>query len=386
LTERLYYNDARLAEFRATITELSDGGRRVYLDRTAFYPASGGQPHDLGTIGGVAVAEVIDEGEEIAHLLAEPVAASEVQCRLDWRRRFDHMQQHTGQHLLSAVFHEQFGFETLSFHMGDQVSTIELSTPTVTADQLAAAERLANDLVFENRPVSVTYEDEASGLRKQSQRTGTLRVVTIDSLDRSACGGTHVASTGEIGPILLRGTEKIRSNVRVEFVCGARAVRRARADYDALTGVARVFSAALDEAPALAAAQQAKLADSEKQRRKLSGELALRRGQELYASGERRHVRRVSAIDDDIRQEAQGFTAGAGATFIATCDEPPSILLVVSKDSAIHAGNELKSLLAEHGGRGGGSATQAQGSLPDRGSVEALLARLSAATDRSRSS
>jgi alanyl-tRNA synthetase len=377
LTERLYYNDARLTDFRATVTELRDGGRCVLLDRTAFYPASGGQPNDRGVIAGIAVIDVVDENEQIAHIVAEPVAAAGVvDCSLDWPRRFDHMQQHTGQHLLSAVFHDLLDVSTLSFHMGEQVSTIELAAPALTAGQLVMVERAGNEIVCENRPVRVSYEDAAgaAGLRKASERTGTLRIVSIDGLDRSACGGTHVASTGEIGPILLRGLEKIRGNVRLEFVCGARAIRRARADYDALTRIARVYSSALDDAPEVAAAQQARLAEAEKTRRKLSGELAFRRGQELYASGARLHATcGAAAIDEDVRQEALGFTSSPGAAYIAGCDNPPSLLLAVSSDSPVHAGNLLKPLLAERGGRGGGSKTIAQGSVPNAEALSALI-------------
>ena len=360
------------------MTELRDGGRRVYLDRTAFYPASGGQPHDLGTIAGVPVLEVADEGDEIAHVVMGAVPSGTVDCAIDWPRRFDHMQQHTGQHLLSAVLHERLNVATLSFHMGDEVSTIELAIPALTNEQLVTVEQATNAAVCENRRVLVTFEDAASagGLRKPSERGGTLRVVSIEGLDRSACGGTHVSSTGEIGPVLLRAVERIRGNVRLEFVCGLRAVRRARADYDALMRVARVFSSSLDDAPELAAAQQARLADADKARRKLSGELAFRRGQDLYAGMARLHIARVAAIDDDVRQEALGFTSYPGNSYLAVCHDPPSVLFAVAADSSIHAGNELKPLLAEYGGKGGGSKTVAQGSVPGVDSLDMLVEAL----------
>jgi alanyl-tRNA synthetase len=380
LTERLYYSDARLTNFRARVTEIRDGGLRVYLDRSAFYPGSGGQPSDRGLLAGIDVVDVVDEEAEVAHVLAAPLDAADVEAAIDWPRRFDHMQQHTGQHLLSAVFHERLGVATLSFHMGEQASTIELATAELTAERLAAIERAANDAVFENRAVRVSFEDaaDAAGLRKASARGGMLRIVSIEGMDRSACGGTHVSATGEIGPILIRGIEKIRGNVRIEFVCGGRAVRRARADYDALTRIARVFSSSLDDAPELAAAQQGKLIEAEKQRRKLAGELATGRGRELYANGDRVHIAHRAAIDEETRQEAQGFTSNPGAVFIAVCEDPPSVLLAVSADAGMHAGNTLKPLLAELGGKGGGSATSAQGSLPDRHAADALLEKLRA--------
>ncbi|HET8550038.1 MAG TPA: DHHA1 domain-containing protein [Bryobacteraceae bacterium] len=384
MTDRLYYTDARLTSFRATVREARDGGRRVYLDRTAFYPSSGGQPSDRGVVAGIPVLDVIDEGEEIAHVLAERLNAREADCCIDWPRRFDHMQQHTGQHLLSAVFHERFGAATLSFHLGEQVSTIELAMPNLSVEQIASAEAAANEIIFENRPVRVTFEHagEAAGLRKASQRGGTLRVVSIEGIDRSACGGTHVSSAGEIGPVLVRGIEKIRGNVRVEFVCGGRAIRRARADYATLTRAARVFSSAVDDVPDLASAQQAKLMESEKQRRKLAGECALRRGRDLYAGGERLHVAPVAAIDEQTTQEALGFSGNSGAIYIAVCENPPSILLAAAPDSGLHAGNTLKRLLSELGGKGGGSATMARGSVPSASALATVTERLRATAMR----
>ena len=271
MTERLYYHDSYLRHFAAQAEECAGDGSTVYLDRTAFYPTSGGQPFDLGSIAGIAVREVIDEGDRIAHLLAAPLAAGPVECSIDWNRRFDHMQQHTGQHLLSAVFEELFHLRTVSFHLGAESSTIDLEGGAVDTRMAAAAEARSNEIVRENRPVGVAYEDAASvqGLRKATEREGTLRIVSIDGLDRSACGGTHVRATGEIGTVLLRKLEKVRQTVRVEFLCGGRAIRRARADYEALSRVAQLFSASLDEAPGMVAAQVETARTVEKARRKL---------------------------------------------------------------------------------------------------------------------
>jgi alanyl-tRNA synthetase len=245
MTERLYYSDSYLREFRADILDRSADGLTLYLDRTAFYPASGGQPHDTGTIAGIPVIEVVDEEDRVAHRVAAPLYSGPVECAVDWDRRWDHMQQHSGQHLLSAVLSDQFGLRTVSFHLGAEASTIDVEGGAIDAAKAAAVERRVNQIVCENRPVGVVFEDAADvgGLRKASDRTGTLRIVTIDALDRSACGGTHVHATGEIGPVLLRKFEKVRNTVRIEFLCGMRAVRRARADYEALSRAAQSFSA-----------------------------------------------------------------------------------------------------------------------------------------------
>jgi alanyl-tRNA synthetase len=385
MTQRLYYNDAYLRQFTAHAVEVALDGTRVYLDRTAFYPTSGGQPFDLGSIAGVTVREVVDEGDRIAHVLAAPLAAGPVECAIDWSRRFDHMQQHTGQHLLSAVCEELFRLRTVSFHLGAESSTIDLEGGTLDARTAAEAESRANQIVCENRPVSIAYQEAGAvlGLRKPSEREGTLRIVSIDGLDRSACGGTHVRATGEIGTVLLRKLEKVRQTVRLEFLCGGRAVRRARADYEALSRVAQLFSASLDEAPAMVAAQFETARGADKERRKLELELARYQGKELYDAtvpgpdGVRRLVRRATNGSlEQLRTLAQNFTEHPKAIFVATLANPPSVLLGTSADAGVDAGQTLKAALAEAGGRGGGTARMAQGSVPDGTALEKLLEKL----------
>ena len=385
MTERLYYADSYLRSFRARVVEAAGDGLTVYLDRTAFYPASGGQPADTGSIAGAAVVDVIDEGERIAHRMSAPLGAGDADCAVDWGRRFDHMQQHSGQHLLSAVFEEMFALHTVSFHLGAESATIDLDGGPVEPRMVTEAECRANAVVFENRPLAVEFEDAAaaSGLRKPSDREGTLRIISIHGLDRSACGGTHVRVTGEIGPILIRRLEKVRETTRVEFVCGGRAVRRARADFEALAASSQLFSAAFDDLPAVAAAQLEAARAADKARRKLEGELAVLQGRELYSAtapgedGIRRHSRRGERGSlEDLRALAQSFTAQPKAVFIAALNDPPSVLLATSADSGIDAGKVLKAALIEAGGRGGGNARIAQGSVVSRESVERVLEKL----------
>lgn len=383
MTDRLYYHDSYLKRFRAHVVDASPDRLRVYLDRTAFYPTSGGQPFDVGKLDGVQVTEVVDEDERIAHVLSAPIQATEVSGTIDWQRRFDHMQQHTGQHLLSAVLVELFDAATVSFHLGSESSSIDVSK-VLEPDLLRKAERRANEIVFENRPVAVTFQhsSETLDLRKPTEREGVIRIISIQDLDRSACGGTHVRATGEIGPILIRKLDRIRGNQRIEFVCGTRAVQRARADYEALSAIARTFSAQLDETPSLVTAQMEKLQETEKARRKLSTELAQARGRELYAAtspgsdGMRKVLRRVESMSDDLRAEAQSFTAGEKSMFVVLASDPPSILFAASKDSGANAGELLKAAVTSAGGRGGGSATMAQGSAPSRDALEQFAASL----------
>ena len=371
MTERLYYNDSYLREFRALVVDAADDGRRVCLDRTAFYPTSGGQPFDSGTLGGAAVVDVIDEDGRVVHVLDAPITPGEIAAEIDWTRRFDHMQQHTGQHLLSAVFEELFGISTVSFHMGATVSTIDVSTAALDAKQIERVEERCAQVVAEARPVLITFEDASAdlGLRKASERTGTLRIVAIDGLDRSACGGTHVRSTSEIGPMQIRKLEKIRGTMRVEFVCGLRAVRAARTDFRLLSEISRTLSTPFEEIPALIAAQIEKAKALEKTCGRLSTELAKREGGELHAAtspgedGIRRVVQKGS-IDDAVRARAQAFVAGGKAVFLAVSDDPASVLLAASADSGVHAGNRVKEAVSAAGGRGGGNQTLAQGSVP----------------------
>jgi alanyl-tRNA synthetase len=345
MTERLYYTDAYLRQFTAKVASVE--GANVYLDRTAFYPTSGGQSHDLGALGAARVVDVIDEEDRIAHVVEGDPGGIEVECEIDWPRRFDHMRQHTGQHLLSAVFADVFGFETVSVHLGAEISTLDLAAPAVDPEKLAEAEREANERAASNLAVTVSFEDAAlaKGLRKASQREGTLRVVEIAGLDRSACGGTHVRSTAEIGAILLGRAEKVRQTTRVEFVCGRRAVRSARA--------ARAEIAALTQ----------RLAEAGAAVKKLESEAAALRGAKRYfetapsPDGVRRAA--VREMNEGTRAEAIAFTSYGKAIFVA--ERGGTILYAVSGDTGIDAAAKLKPLLT----RGGGGKTLAQGVAAD---------------------
>ncbi|MDQ2950612.1 MAG: DHHA1 domain-containing protein [Acidobacteriota bacterium] len=356
MTDRLYYRDSYLTEFQARVVDTSADRKTIYLDRTAFYPMSGGQPFDLGKLGGIPVTEVSDEDHRVAHVLGAPLLETEVTGEIDWRRRFDHMQQHTGQHLLSAVFVELMNAPTVSFHLGADSATIDLQIPSLEPRQVQLVELRANEIVFANRPVQISFQEqtEALDLRKPSEREGLLRVVSIEGLDRSACGGTHVRATGEIGPILIRKLERVRGNVRLEFVCGLRAIKRARADYEALAAMTEKFH------------------ETDKARGRLSVALAGAKGRELYtqtatnSDGVRKLLRRVPTISEDLRIEAQNFCSGEKAVMLLLAEDPPAMLLAASKDTGLNAGAWLK----EAGAHGGGNATMAQGSLPSKEALD----------------
>jgi alanyl-tRNA synthetase len=224
----------------------------VKLDRTAFYPTSGGQPHDTGRLGDARIIDVLDEEGEIIHLVDQPIEIGAVQGIVDWSRRFDHMQQHTGQHVLSAVFHSKFALPTISFHLGSDVCTIDVRGREPTQEILDDAMAAANDVVYADRMVNVKYgsaeELAAAGVRKTVERSGMLRAIEIEALELQPCGGTHVQHTGQIGMIFVRGVSRIRQDWRVEFACGRRAERLAREDLATLRAVSRRLNCSPQEA------------------------------------------------------------------------------------------------------------------------------------------
>jgi len=236
--------------------------------------------------------------------------------------------------------------------------------------------------------VHVTFEDarEAKGLRKPSDRDGVLRIVSIEGIDRSACGGTHVAMTSGIGPILLRRQEKIRHGLRIEFVCGERALRRVRRDLEILGRVARAFSGSIDDAAKLVEGQSAQLAELQSENKRLAESLAEYRAVELQgaasprADGLRVVVERVTSGVDSARSLALAFAPLAKVMFVAVSSNPPSILVATSADSGVDAGKLLRPLLEKVGGRGGGSARLAQGSVPRADLLESVLASLVSGT------
>jgi alanyl-tRNA synthetase len=386
-TERLYYTDCYLREFEARVTaaEPEARGFRLYLDRTGFYPESGGQPGDRGTLSGVPVLDVIEEEEAIAHVVGQKPDREEVVGQIDWPRRFDHMQQHTGQHLLSAAFEKLGNYRTVSFHLGSDSSSIDLDSDRLGRRQIEEAEELANQVVFEDREVRIFFKSaEEAGqldLRKPTLREGEVRLVEVPNFDLSACGGTHVSRTGAIGLILVRKFERMKGVTRVEFLCGSRALKAARDDFALLTESARLFSGALENVPALISKQAEELRATLRAREKLLKRVAEYEARELWSAAPekngRKVVRQVFAAEDhdEAKMLAHALARLAAAVaLIGVKGKPAALFLAQSAGGAADMGSVLKQTVAQVGGKGGGAHDFAQGGGLDETRLDEALA------------
>ena len=397
MTDRLYYRDSFLREFDARVLSSTPAGEhhRIVLDRTAFYPTSGGQPFDTGRLGEAEVLDVTeDDAGEILHTTDRPLRVGPVHGTIDWARRFDHMQQHTGQHLLSALFVSMFKYATVSFHLGREISAIDLAAPGISPEQLARVELRANEIIFEDRPVSVRFgtreEFAAAGVRKEVQREGLLRAIEIDGVELNPCGGTHVARTGQIGMTLLRKCEKQKANWRVEFVCGGRALAVAREDRRLLLESARALGGAPADLPALVARGAEERKQSDRLRKELQSRLATHEAQALWvgslsgADGTHLVSRILEPADMDyLRVLATKFVeCGPGIALVAA---RPGGQVVFAQSPGLPGDMNalLRASLAPAGGKGGGTRDFAQGSCPGpelpgrlEGILESAAARL----------
>lgn len=257
-TQRLYYSDSYTTTFDAQCVERTDyrDAPAVVLDRSYFYPTSGGQPHDTGALNGIPVIDVVvrEADGAVLHVLERPLDGERVRGEIDWARRFDHMQNHTGQHILSRAFEALAEAETVGFHMSADSLTIDLDNPALDVAVIERAEALSNQIVFENRPVRAWFPDDAElatlALRKTPDVEGRLRVVEIADFDLNACGGTHVTQTGAVGLIKIVRAERRGDTLRLEFRCGGRALADYRAKHALLSGLAASLTTSYWEVPA----------------------------------------------------------------------------------------------------------------------------------------
>jgi len=391
-TRRLYFEDATLVEFDAEVVErlTRDGRPAVVLDRTAFYPESGGQPWDRGTLDGAAVLEVIEEGGRIIHVLDREIAADRVHGRVDWDARFDHMQQHTGQHILSQAFIEILGGETKSFHLGPETTSLEIGVGQADDASVARVERRANAIVFENRPVKTYFvpPERISEVpfRRPSKKEGTLRVVEVEGFDHSACGGTHCRATGEVGLIKIARWERIRGNLRFEFVCGGRAL----ADYAWKNSVVRDligrFNVRGPELPEAIERLSAELKALKKDARRLEESLASYEAREIAVKAEGRVLRAVfrDRSPEAVRSLALHVVKQGSFVVLYAGFSPSRCHLVLARSESLAP--DLRTLvpvvapLVE--GRGGGGPSLVEIAGNPAADVETALSRAAEAVER----
>ncbi len=389
-TDRLYYLDAYLREFAAHVVARRDlpGGPAIALDRTAFYPTGGGQPADTGLFYGagqasVPVVDITAEDGLVWHVLGRELAGDEVRGVVDWDRRFDHMQQHTGQHILSQAFIQCHDAETVGFHLGAAYSTIDLNRADLGTEAVAAAEAAATVIIDRALPVTATFvspEELAHlPLRKPPKVSENIRIVQVQGFDWSACGGTHVANTAQVGLIKIVATERRGAELRVTFLCG----RRARADYARLKGlvqglVAR-FAAAEDDIPDAVDRREVEMAALRKELADLERQWVDATAAALWANAQALGARRVVVQVADYPVErakrvVQALRARPGAVvLLGVRGERPQLLFTRADDVAIDAGALLRSAVAAGGGRGGGRPDWAQGGVPTDDALDLAL-------------
>ncbi len=379
ITERLYYNDSHLIEFDARVldvTERVSGWTAITLDRTAFYPTGGGQPSDTGTLDGARVVECNDEGETILHVIKGPTPkiGDVVRGRVDWPRRLDHIQQHSGQHILSQAFVKLFDAPTRSFRVLEQVCEIDVDLISPSNERIERAVELANNVIWENRPLYVKSVNAAEAaslpLRKEPARDGLLRLIEIEEFDLTPCGGTHASHTGEVGMIAVRSWERAKGLTRIEWAAGRRALEDYRRANLAARSVAALFSTGRDDAAKLAA----RLIDENKQLhhrvRALEEIASLVDAEELLvaaqpaANGLRIIVKTFTDREaESLRQLAQALSSHPNVVaLLGAVDSDAARLLFARSSEAPGDMNALmRAACAVIEGRGGGKADLAQG-------------------------
>jgi alanyl-tRNA synthetase len=393
-TRRLYYDDSFQDNFTAQMlscvqlakAEEAGFGPRwgVILDQTLLYPTSGGQPNDLGKLGDANVVDVKEQEDRIVHVVDRPVPDGRVEGCIDWPRRFDHMQQHTGQHLLSAVLQERFGLITVSFHLGETVSTIDLSGPQPSPLILEGAARAANAVIFEDREITVRYgtaeEFAGQGVRKQVDRKGVLRAIEIAGIDLQPCGGTHLRHTGQLGLILIRGCTKIRQDWRVEFVCGGRAEKAARQDADLIALLSAALECAAQDLPAAVERLMGEREESAKQIKTLLPRIAESEAMALIAAAAQR-ADGIRVVAEVVQNLVPGYLQHL-ATALARTDRTIALLSDAQTGNVIFAQNPssakdmnalLKKVFEQVPGKGGGSRDFARGALAAGSNVAAAM-------------
>ena len=387
VTERLYYSDSHLIEFEARVVDITDrvsGWTAVVLDRTAFYPTGGGQPSDTGTLNGARVVECIDDGDNgVLHVVQgfAPARDEIVRGRVDWSRRLDHMQQHTGQHILSQAFVQLFNAPTRSFRVLESSCEIDIELNNPTTEVIERAVELANNVIWEDRAIAirnVTTEEAAEmPLRSEPVREGDLRLIEIDGFDLTPCGGTHASRTGEVGMIAVRSWVRARGLTRIEFVAGMRALADYRKANKSAREVAALFSTGRDDAPQLAAQMVEEHKELNRRIRALEEIAAEVEAQKLLATAQDGVVVQTfeGRAAESLKKLAQALIQHPRTIALLASRERETARLVFARSG--DAPGDMSALMREAcamlDGRGGGKPDMAQGGGKNVDKLDAAL-------------
>lgn len=377
LEQKLYYTDAYKQDFTTKVIKQDydkDGNLYVILNETAFYPTGGGQPHDTGTLNGIAVLGVEEVDEEIRHFIAEQLHTEEVEGKINWERRFDHMQQHAAQHILSAAFWDYFNIPTIGFHLGKETVTIDLETENLHAETVEKAVQIANKIVFENHPILIKWmnleEAKTLPLRKEPTMTETIRVVIIENFDYNGCGGTHPKRTGEVGPIQVLGWQRNKGSIRLTFIAGWRTLKLMGQQQQIMKDVSKQLNSSEADIPAKVAQLLTSQKENEKAMQTMTEKLLYTEANELLQQPTKIHagiliskvftnrsmqeIAKLSAIITEQQEHAITY-------FVIENEDKLQCILACGKTVTLDMNTILKEALPTIEGKGGGNKKSARG-------------------------
>ncbi|UBR28815.1 DHHA1 domain-containing protein [Bacillus sp. SD-4] len=377
MEQKLYYTDAYKQDFTTKVIKQDydkDGNLYVILNETAFYPTGGGQPHDTGTLNGIAVLGVEEVDEEIRHFIAEQLHTEEVEGKINWERRFDHMQQHAAQHILSAAFWDYFNIPTIGFHLGKETVTIDLETENLHAETVEKAVQIANKIVFENHPILIKWmnleEAKTLPLRKEPTMTENIRVVIIENFDYNGCGGTHPKRTGEVGPIQVLGWQRNKGSIRLTFIAGWRTLKLMGQQQQIMKDVSKQLNSSEADIPAKVAQLLTSQKENEKAMQTITEKLLYTEANELLQQPTKIHagiliskvftnrsmqeIAKISAIITEQQEHAITY-------FVIENEDKLQCILACGKTVTLDMNTILKEALPTIEGKGGGNKKSARG-------------------------
>ncbi|PER27038.1 alanyl-tRNA editing protein [Bacillus sp. AFS054943] len=377
LEQKLYYTDAYKKDFTTKVIKQDydkDGNLYVVLNETAFYPTGGGQPHDTGTLNGIAVFGVEEVDEEIRHFISEQLHTEEVEGKINWERRFDHMQQHTAQHILSASFWDHFNIPTIGFHLGKETVTIDLETESLHAETVEKAVQIANKIVFENHPILIKWmnleEAKTLPLRKEPTLTENIRVVMIENFDYNGCGGTHPRHTGEVGPIQVLNWERNKGGIRLTFIAGWRTLKLMGQQQQIMKDVSKQLNSSETDIPAKVAQLLTSQKENEKAIQTMTEQLLFAEANELlqqpteihagtliskvFTTRSMQEIAKLSAIITEQQEHTITY-------FVIENEDKLQCILACGKTVTLDMNALLKDALPAIEGKGGGNKKSARG-------------------------